>query len=764
MRRISDLYSSNFFVRESFRVLLSLVLLVAALPSFGAELSIQYEVVARSGITPIPGGVGNFTVFGPESAIDSNGNVVFLGGGGYDNNGKAQGGVYTFIGGQHQKVADYNTLIPGGGGATFTQFSSVDKNDIDNGRVAFTANTISPGTQLGLYSNVGQASPDTLFEVALVDGIEWGSKGDPWVDGDVVAMLGQRLIPDTYDTILRKTGSSLSENFVSPGAGYLVGSGIQTSISGSATVFGRYHPQTGAGGLVISNGGVIEPLVELNTTTIPDHAGATFSNVGAFPVIDNGGMDAAFTGIGGTDARGVYKRINLGSLEQVVDTTMIAPGSNSQEFRFFHADGISLANGQMVFVASGTNFLDGIYTDIGGALSVIVDDQTNNIIEIDGQTKQITAFDLNNKSFAYTSNGYEVVFWVQFQSGETAIIKATVNSGGTNTAPNISVSGSGAFGDVEVDTTSNLSFSVSNSGNAALTINSIGGLAAPFSIVSNNCGSSLAAGTSCTFDVQFAPTEATGETDTVMINSDDPDQPNVNIDVSGTGTAVPVPNIAVSGSGSFGNVEVDTTSNLSFSVSNSGNAALTINSIGGLAAPFSIVSNNCGSSLAAGTSCTFDVQFAPTEATGETDTVMINSDDPDQPNVNIDVSGTGTAVPVPNIAVSGSGSFGNVEVDTTSNLSFSVSNSGNAALTINSIGGLAAPFSIVSNNCGSSLAAGTSCTFNVQFAPTAATGETDTVKINSDDPDQPNVNIDVSGTGTAVPVPNIAVSGSGSLR
>ena len=241
--------------------------------------------------------------------------------------------------------------------------------------------------------------------------------------------------------------------------------------------------------------------------------------------------------------------------------------------------------------------------------------------------------------------------------------------------------------------------------------------------------------------MQFAPTAATSETDTVIINSDDPDQPTVNIDVSGTGTAVPVPNIAVSGSGAFGDVEVDTTSNRSFTVNNSGNATLTITSIGGLAAPFTIVSNNCGSSLAAGTSCTFDVQFAPTAATGETDTVIINSDDPDQPNVYITVSGTGTAVPVPNIAVSGSGAFGEVEVDTTSNRSFSISNSGNAALTINSIGGLAAPFTIVSNNCGSSLAAGTSCTFDVQFAPTAATGETDTVVINSDDPDQPNVNI-----------------------
>ena len=48
-----------------------------SIPSFGAELSIEYEMIARSGVTPVPGGSGAYAGFGGVPAIDDEGNVVF---------------------------------------------------------------------------------------------------------------------------------------------------------------------------------------------------------------------------------------------------------------------------------------------------------------------------------------------------------------------------------------------------------------------------------------------------------------------------------------------------------------------------------------------------------------------------------------------------------------------------------------------------------------------------------------------------------------
>ena len=100
MRRISDLFQNCLFERRPLRALSLLILLVTALPAFGAALSVQYESIARTDITPVPGGVGAIYGFGGYPAIDNSGNVVFTANGGPDNNGGSfQSGIYTFIGG-----------------------------------------------------------------------------------------------------------------------------------------------------------------------------------------------------------------------------------------------------------------------------------------------------------------------------------------------------------------------------------------------------------------------------------------------------------------------------------------------------------------------------------------------------------------------------------------------------------------------------------------------------------------------------------------
>jgi alpha-1,3-glucanase-like protein/F5/8 type C domain-containing protein/centrosomal CEP192-like protein len=92
-------------------------------------------------------------------------------------------------------------------------------------------------------------------------------------------------------------------------------------------------------------------------------------------------------------------------------------------------------------------------------------------------------------------------------------------------------------------------------------------------------------------------------------------------------------------------------------------------------------------------------------------------------------------------------SFGSVAAGTTSGgQSVSVANTGGAAAAISSVSA-AAPFA-ETNNCGSSLAAGASCTVTVTFAPTAAGPASGTLTVASNAAN-PALSVALSGTGTS---------------
>ena len=152
------------------------------------------------------------------------------------------------------------------------------------------------------------------------------------MDGDLVAMKGQRLIPQTHEAILLWNGSDLSESFVDPGSGYNVGFHTQASISGDAAILIRGVP--GDWELAISYGGVYETLVGFGTTPMPGLAGITFDGVYNYPVVDLGGLDAAFLGYG-SQKNGVYKRVDGGALTRVTHTTMPIPGTVADQFKVF---------------------------------------------------------------------------------------------------------------------------------------------------------------------------------------------------------------------------------------------------------------------------------------------------------------------------------------------------------------------------------------------------------------------------------------------
>jgi len=92
-------------------------------------------------------------------------------------------------------------------------------------------------------------------------------------------------------------------------------------------------------------------------------------------------------------------------------------------------------------------------------------------------------------------------------------------------------------------------------------------------------------------------------------------------------------------------------------------------------------------------------------------------------------------------------SFGSVAVGSTSAAQpVTVSNPGSSAVSVSSVG-VTGPFG-ESNNCGTSLAAGGTCTVSVTFAPTAAGSASGTLSVNSSAPGSP-LTAALSGTGTS---------------
>lgn len=110
--------------------------------------------------------------------------------------------------------------------------------------------------------------------------------------------------------------------------------------------------------------------------------------------------------------------------------------------------------------------------------------------------------------------------------------------------------------------------------------------------------------------------------------------------------AAPAPNIALSSSSlSFGTVNVGNTVTKTTSIQNTGNAGLDVTAIvlgSGTSTEYTF-SPAAPFTVAAGSSTTLSVTYAPVDATVDSGSVQITSNDPDTPTTSLAVSGTGVA-------------------------------------------------------------------------------------------------------------------------
>ncbi len=342
----------------------------------------------------------------------------------------------------------------------------------------------------------------------------------------------------------------------------------------------------------------------------------------------------------------------------------------------------------------------------------------------------------------------------------------TISLTGTGGAPvvNLTVS-SLTFPSQTLGTTSAAqTVTLTNQGNAPLAISSIaptGGNSGDFA-ETNTCGSSVAVGSSCTMSVTFAPTGTGTRTTTLEITDNNNDVANSQQSVALTGTGTgPLVGLSVSSLSFASQAVASTSAAQTVTLTNSGNAALGISGIAptGTNPGDFAETNTCGSSVAASATCTISVTFTPTAPGSRSATLSITDNATTSPQT-VSLSGTGTA---PTAGVSpASLTFSSQTLGTTSSAqTVSLSNTGNASLSLSSIGftGSNANAFAQTNNCGSSVGAGSSCTISVTFAPQVSGSLSASLVVtdNSNNATGSTQSVTLSGTGTG-PVAGLSAS------
>ncbi|MGA8043187.1 MAG: choice-of-anchor D domain-containing protein, partial [Terracidiphilus sp.] len=300
------------------------------------------------------------------------------------------------------------------------------------------------------------------------------------------------------------------------------------------------------------------------------------------------------------------------------------------------------------------------------------------------------------------------------------------------------------FGSVQVGmTSSTLQVTVQNSSTSAEPISSVQ-VTAPFALASNACGSSIAAGSACQLTVDFAPTQTGASTGALTLATSSGTQA---VALSGAGAAPPTDTLSPASLTFSGTILGQSSAAQVVQLTNTGGVALT--SISVVASGPYQVASNCGTQLAAGSSCSLSVTFTPAAAGTQTGALTVTDILKSQT-----VPLTGTGLLPPAFAVSPmSLTFPSQQLGAASTpQTLTVSNTGGAPMAnvgFQITGPSAASFSVGATTCGATLANSTSCTVQILFTPTTAGGSSATLTLTSSTLGVKPATVALSGSGQA---------------
>lgn len=314
------------------------------------------------------------------------------------------------------------------------------------------------------------------------------------------------------------------------------------------------------------------------------------------------------------------------------------------------------------------------------------------------------------------------------------------------------------FGTVEDGQTKSIDLTLSNEGNADLSVSSIG-ISGSSAFTLNSSPAvpfTITAEASITLQVDYKPIEALSDTATIIITSNDPDQGTASVLLTGTGTPSVVPHISADKESlDFKTVIVGSSRTLSVTISNTGIDDLVVSNL--LISGSSLFDLNelvpeTPFTVSIGSSVIIPVDFVPYSAEPSAGTLTIESDDPDQPELDVSLSAEGYDLTVkPKINVSTESlDFDKVVYGLTSTLTVIASNTGNTALSISNISITgSSDFSLAELDMTFpySVPFGSSLNIPVIYNPSGITPTSATITINSDDEDEPQVSVLLNGGG-----------------
>jgi hypothetical protein len=153
----------------------------------------------------------------------------------------------------------------------------------------------------------------------------------------------------------------------------------------------------------------------------------------------------------------------------------------------------------------------------------------------------------------------------------------------------------------------------------------------------------VAPGETWTVDVRFEPATYLDYAGVLMVASNDVESPAVPVALSGTGIYAPTPDISPDAlSIDFGSVTVGDSETRYLQLRNLGDANLQLGSMSQAGSgAFHVVSDPSRGIIAAGASVPLILAYEPVGALGDSGTLTIPSDDPDEPEVEIQLLGNG---------------------------------------------------------------------------------------------------------------------------
>jgi len=324
---------------------------------------------------------------------------------------------------------------------------------------------------------------------------------------------------------------------------------------------------------------------------------------------------------------------------------------------------------------------------------------------------------------------YDVIFTPPSGSSPGTLTGALTVNGTNGTSLVVSLSGtvptppptislsttSLSFASQTVGTTSGpQSVTLSNTSNFNLAITSI--IASQQFTESDNCGSSLAGGASCTINVSFAPTAGGAVSGTLTLTNNAANSPQ-SVALSGTGVTPAAVSLSPSSLAFVGQQVGTTSAPQTITLTNTGGMNLNITVIS-YTNPFVLLSQTCLGTVAPGASCQMTVAFKPTDGGAVSGYVQVTDDASGSPQ-RVTLSGTGIAPPPVASLSPSSLTFPATLVGTTSApQTITLTNTGGSSMNITSIS-YSNPFSLPSTNCLGTLGAGASCQMSVAFTPTA---------------------------------------------